>query len=157
MNRLIKFTWFLTTLLFLGVLLWEYAYLPQNVGILADPEGAPVEFISRENLFYVVLAIFSFSNAVIFALRKLILVSMQPNEKREVPGKAGLKYDLSDWLLAFAASLNIFLIFGIIYLGFYNNSSGINLSAYGPLVYGGPIIMGILFLVLIYILLKKRD
>lgn len=157
MNRLIKFTWFLTTLLFLGVLLWEYAYLPQNVGIQADAEGAPIEFISREIFFYVVLAIFSFSNAVIFALRKLILVSLQRNGNREVPGKAGLKNDLSDWLLGFAASLNMFLIFGIVFLGFYNNSSGIYLPAYGPLVYGGPIIMGILIVVLIYILLKKRD
>lgn len=157
MQRLIKFTWFITALLFLGVLLWEYSYLPLNVGVLPGEDGETSGFISRENFFYIALAIFSFTNALLFGLRKLILRNMEQTGKRESAGRAGLKQDLSDWMLGFAASLNLFFMLGLIYLGVYNNSDGINLGHYGPVVYGGPVLVIILLGILMYILLKKRS
>lgn len=157
MQRLVKFTWFITTLLFLVVLLWEYSYLPQTVEVLGGAERETYGTLSRENFFYIVLAVFAFSNAMLFALRKLILMNIDQKEKRESAGKVSLKKDISDWLLGFAGSLNVFLILALIYIGFYNNPSGVNFSHYSPLVYGGPVLMLILVGILIYILLKKRD
>lgn len=157
MQRLIKFTWFITTLLFLGVLLWEYSYLPITVGVLPGEDGQTAVFISRENFFYIALAVFSFTNALLFGLRKLILQNMEQKRIKESAGRTALKQDLSDWMLGFAASLNLFFMLGLIYLGVYNNSDGINLAHYGPVVYGGPVLVVILLGILFYILLKKRS
>lgn len=156
MRRLIKFTWILTTLSFLGVLLWEYSYLPLNVGVLAGSKGEITTFISREKFFYIVLAIFAFSNGVLYSLRRLIILNITASGKSLPAAKESLQNDLADWMLGFAASLNVFFIFALIYLGFFNNSSGVNLAHYGPFVYGGPVLIGILLGILIYLLLKKR-
>lgn len=153
MSRLIKFTWFLTTLLFLGILLWSYAYLPANVGVGADAGGYPNEFLEKEAFFYLALCVFIFFNVILFSSKKLIDNSIS---KRGYSPQRSLQHDLSDWLLAFAASINIFLVLGLVYLDVFNNSDGVNLNIYGPVVFAGPVLVGILLVVLGVILLKKR-
>ena len=157
MSRLIKFIWIITTLLFLGILLWVYAYLPENVNIGTDAEGAGNGFIGRESFFYTALVIFAFFNGVLFTLKKWI--EMKAGERiytsHDEPGS--LQHDLADWLLGFAASINFFLILGMIYLSVFNNPEGIDFRFYGPIVYAGPIVIGILLLFLPFIFLKKRS
>lgn len=157
MNRLVKFGWFLTGLLFLVVLLWVYAYMPKMVSIETGTGGVSSYLISRENIFYLSLAIFAFVNAILFSFRKLIVLNQNGRGSVETPGKSRVKEDLAVWALGFAAALNIFFVFGILYMGFFSNPEGRNFAHYAPVVYAGPVLIGILLIILVYILLKKRD
>lgn len=158
MGRLIKFSWVISSLMFLMVLLWVYAYMPDTVGIDNNITGPESERMSRETFFYLSLAIFAFANAALFALRKSLLLNTRSRQVAVSPSrKEGLFLDLGNWSLSFAAGLNFFFILSILYLGFFNNPEGRDFAHYAPVVYGGPVIIGILFIALIYILLKKRS
>ncbi len=157
MSRLVKFGWYFSIFLFLGVLLWVYAYLPNNVGIHADSRGAADEFLSKESLFYMLLGLFLLINVAFYALYKLIhLQYLKTLNPHDLESKRSKKQDLADWLLGFAGVLNIFLILTMAYLGIFNNQEGVTISHYAPVVYAGPVLIGIMLLLLIFIFVKKR-
>ena len=156
MIRFIKLGWYVSIALFLMVLLWVYSYLPANVGIHADSSGAADQFIQKTSLFYMLLGLFLLTNVVIYVLYKLITVQyLRPGSMEQLPARA-LKQDLAYWLLGFSATLNLFYIFGMVYLSVFNNPEGIKLGYYAPVVFAGPVLIGTMLVVLIYIFLKKR-
>lgn len=57
MNRLFKFFWVVSLVLYLVGLLLIYAFLPDQVGVQANEWGMPDTFISKENFFYLWLLV----------------------------------------------------------------------------------------------------
>lgn len=158
MSRLVKATWYFSIFLFLVVLLWVYAYLPKEVGVLADEQGEAALFIGRENFFYLLLALSIFTNVVLYAFHKLLLSHHERrfDTKKPLPARIARREDIASWALGFASALNVFYVFGMIFLSVFNNPEGINLANYGPVVFAGPVLIGFLLLILIYIFFKKR-
>lgn len=158
MRRMIKFIWLVTIFLFLVVLLWVYAYLPSQVGVMADPGGEADTFISKNMFFYLSIGIFLLVNGVLFSLHKMLMPASLHAYRRDpvLSPKESLRADLASWMFGFAAVLNIFFILGTYFLSVFNNPEGLELSYYGLLVFAGPVLIVGMLLVLVYLFFKKR-
>lgn len=159
MSRLVKYFWFLSMFIFLVALLYVYAYLPGMVGIQADPQGYVNEFVSRSTFFYVSVGIFLVANISLYVLKRMLETIWERGSSAggTISARQSMRKDVADWLLGFAAAINIFFVLILVYLAIFNNSEDMNQGMYAPLVYGGPVLMAILFLILIYIFAKKRS
>jgi hypothetical protein len=157
MSRIIKFIWFLSVVVFLAMLLWVYAYLPNRVGIMADHEGIADTFVSKGNFFYLALGIFLLVNGALFVMRRLLAPGDFSTPKAPaLAARVGMRADLADWMLGFATALNLFFILTMSYLSVFNNPDGGNINFYGVLVITGPLLIALMLLVLVYLFLKKR-
>jgi hypothetical protein len=123
-NRVIKFIWILSLLLFTSGLLYGYYLVPDAVCISFDSNGNPTDYIERKNAFYGFAAVFAFFNILIMSLERFFLLI--PNRMKPVPNKAywlsteetnqALNFVLSDWFYSFLTIIN--LCFIIIYYVF---------------------------------------
>ena len=123
-NRVIKFIWILSLLLFTSGLLYGYYLVPDAVCISFDSNGNPTDYIERKNAFYGFAAVFAFFNILIMSLERFFLLI--PNRMKPVPNKTywlsteetnqGLNFVLSDWFYSFLTIIN--LCFIIIYYVF---------------------------------------
>lgn len=136
-KRLVNAFWGITILLFLGILMYAYANMPDKVGINEGPGGLPDAFIERDTFFYLSLLIFLLTNGIFFGLRNMLA-----GKRRSIAAeRLYIAERLQAWLIAFAASLNLLFVFFIIYLGVFNNPDYLRLDDYVILVYLGPIIV----------------
>jgi hypothetical protein len=157
MRRIIKFIWLLSVVVFLAMLLWVYAYLPNRVGVMADYEGIADTFVSKGNFFYLALGLFLLVNGALFVMRRLLVPGDFSTPKTPASvARAGLRADLADWMLGFAAALNFFFILAMSYLSVFNNPESGNVNFYGVLVGAGPVLVALMLLVLVYLFFKKR-
>lgn len=140
-------------LLFFGALLLIYAYLDERVGVLSNEWGMPNEFITRETFFYSSLIAFVITNAILYSLHKLLILSRQSAKTERA---LALRLDLSAWLLGFAATLNLLFIFTMLFFGLFNSSENYSIDRYVVFVYAGPLLLAIMFGLLVYILMKRR-
>lgn len=154
MNKLFKFFWLISLLLYFGTLLLIYAFLPEQVGINANTHGLPDEFISKENFFYVSLAVFALSNALFYALYKLLYAT---SRSAATVSAMRLRQAIGSWLLGFAAVLNLFFMLAMSFFSMLNSKQKYDIDLLIMLVYTGPILMAIMFGILIYILMGRRD
>jgi uncharacterized membrane protein len=160
MSRLLKSFWLLSLVLFLIVLLYVYAYLPASVGVHAGPDGRADHFIEKSSFFYLSIGLFLLANAAIFILRKLLLRTWLRDTvtSQLSPARIGMRKDVIDWLYAFATTLNVFFILIMVFMAAFNTpDQAANQGISGALVYAGPLLIGIVFLALIYIFVKKRE
>lgn len=159
MSRLVKYFWFLSMFIFFVTLLYVYAYLPGMVGIHAGPQGNADQFIDRSTFFYVCVGLFIITNMSLYVLKRLLQAIWLRNSATAstTPARMSMREDVANWLLGFAAAINIFFVLILVYLAIFNNSEDMNQGMYSPLVYGGPVLIVIFFLVLIYIFAKKRS
>ncbi len=151
-SRIVKFIWLVSVVVFLAMLLWIYAYLPNRVGVMADYEGVADTFLSKGNFFYLAIGLFLLVNGSLFIMRRLLA----PDTYAPRNAKTGLRADLADWMLGFAASLNVFFILSMTYLSIFNNQDGGDSSLFGSLVMVGPVLIALMLLVLVYLFFKKR-
>lgn len=158
MSRMIKFIWLVSIFLFLVILLWVYAYLPAQVGVMANPGGAADTFISKNIFFYLSIGMFLLVNGVLFVMHKMLMPASLHAYRRNpvLSPKEALRADLASWMFGFAAALNIFFILGIYFLSVFNNPEGLELAYYGVLVFAGPVLIIGMLLVLVYLFFKKR-
>lgn len=154
MSRMIKFLWLLSVLLFTVTLFWVYAYLPVRIGVMAGSEGITDTFVTKGVFFYGSLLFFLLVNGLLFIMRRMLA-----SEKQPLTGTypAGLRSDLADWMLGFAACVNLFFILAMFYLTAFNSPEGMNQGFYGPLVYTGPVLIVLSLFVLVYLFFKKRN
>ncbi|AHM58920.1 hypothetical protein D770_03265 [Flammeovirgaceae bacterium 311] len=153
MNRLLKFFWIASMLLFFGALLLIYAYLDERVGVLSNEWGMPNEFITRETFFYSSLIAFVITNAILYTLHKLLILSRHSAKTERV---LALRLDLAAWLLGFAGTLNLLFVFTMLFFGLFNSSENYSIDRYVIFVYAGPLLLAIMFGLLVYILMKRR-
>ncbi len=136
--KVFKAIWFLSLLIFLGVFMYNYAGLPEVVS-LVDSIESPLS-ISREALFYSVLAIAAILNVFVFIISKLY--SSNP--------------EFRGWFYGLITALNIFLIIGVNFVTLFNSAEKFDYSRIGNIIYGSLLLV-ILWLVAwpIYALVKK--
>lgn len=134
-------------------LLWIYSFLPDRVGYLANEFGMPDEFMERSTFFYSSLIAFLLTNGLLYALHKLLLITRRTAQSEQ---SFALRQDLAGWLLGFGASLNAFFILAMGFFGLMNSREKFDINDYALLVWGGPLLLGLMFGVLVYILIKNR-
>jgi len=136
--KVFKAIWFLSLLIFLGVFMYNYAGLPELVN-LEDSVESPLS-LSREALFYSVLAVAAILNVFVFIISKLY--SAQP--------------DFRAWFYGLITSLNIFLIIGVNFVTLFNSSEKFDYSRIGNIIYGSLLVAVIWTLAWpIYSIIKK--
>ncbi|MFY8035564.1 MAG: hypothetical protein ACOVMQ_00280 [Cyclobacteriaceae bacterium] len=136
--KVFKAIWFLSLLIFLGVFMYNYAGLPEVVN-LEDSIDSPLS-LSREALFYSVLAVAAILNVFVFIISKLY--SSNP--------------DFRGWFYGLITSLNIFLIIGVNFITLFNSAEKFDYSRIGNIIYGSLMLVVLWVLAWpIYLLIKK--
>ena len=139
--------------MFLGSILLIYAFLPDRVGIHSNRLGMPDDFIARETFFWISLIVFVGSNALLYTLYKLLMLTRKTARTEQ---SIALRQDIGAWILGFAGTLNIFYVLAMAFFGLFNSSENYNIDRFMILVYAGPILMAAMFGLLVYILKKRK-
>jgi hypothetical protein len=116
--KIFKFVWFFSLLATGAIFFYVYASLPLEVSVW--PGDQPVT-ISREGLFYSVLAISGLINVLVFIVATLF--------KEE-------KTDFTSWFYGLVAALNLFFVTVINFLGVSNSGERFDYGSLGILIYG---------------------
>ncbi|MEK6780743.1 MAG: hypothetical protein AABY93_03500 [Bacteroidota bacterium] len=115
--KIFKAVWFFSLLATFVLLLYVYASLPQEVTLL---EGEKPISVSREFLFYTMLAVMAFVNVLVFVVRILFTEEQS---------------DFKTWFYGFVIALNFFFITLINFSGVYNSGERFDYSNIGFLIY----------------------
>ena len=156
MDKLVGFFKTLSWLLFLGALLWSYAYLPPQVTYRVDTTGAAIAVMSRSNFFFVSLGFFLLVNIVCIVFLR-VLKRMNTTEDGTGLRNRSLKQDLMMWVKGFIGVLNLFFSLVLIFIGYMNGGEEFQVSYLGGFIYIGPILILAWFFYLVILLTKKRD
>ncbi len=127
----------ISILLFSGVLLLVYAYLP----IMVDVNLEGVKDIHKQTLFYYLFGAFVVVN---FILRIGINY-----------GTRGISNQLGGWIRSILFIVNFYFATIIGFIGVVNNTGHINPESYAYLNFLGPIFLVIWIIGLIFFILKK--
>ncbi len=154
MQRILKFTRLLSIILFLGVLLFVYAYLPEQVGIDADAQNEFSTFIDKEVFFYVAVTIFLLVNIifVVFAnLMQMLKVSSDGFFRSDE-----FKESIHNWFISFGLVINLFLISVVAFIGFFNNADYYNIASFSAFAYVGQAMIFIWIVLFFYLLMRRK-
>ena len=113
--KIFKVIWFFSLLTLLGVFMYVYASLPDPVSV---GEGA---IISKEGLFYMLLAVLSLTNASVFAITRLF------------PEK---DHDFKAWYYGLVVCVNLFFVVGLAFTSLYNSTEKFDYPRIGFIIYG---------------------
>jgi hypothetical protein len=120
--KVFKAIWFLSLVIFLGVFMYNYASLPEAITVL---ESETPFSLTRDALFYCVLAVAAILNLFVFVINKLFAVQL----------------GFRAWFYGLVISLNIFLIIGVNFVALYNSAEKFDYQAIGPIIYGGIVLV----------------
>ncbi|MCX8491651.1 MAG: hypothetical protein ORN54_11345 [Cyclobacteriaceae bacterium] len=115
--KVFKAVWFLSLITFLGVFMYNYASMPEVITVI---ELETPFSLSRDALFYCVLAVAAISNLFVFVINKLFASQL----------------DFRAWFYGLVISLNIFLIVGVNFVALYNSAEKFDYQAIGSIIYG---------------------
>lgn len=113
--KIFKVIWFFSLLTLLGVFMYVYASLPDPVSV---GEGT---IISKEGLFYLLLAVLSLTNASVFAVSRLF------------PEK---DHDFKAWYYGLVVCANLFFVVGLAFISLYNSTEKFDYPRIGFIIYG---------------------
>jgi len=117
-DKIFKAVWFLSLMAVLVTLLYTYASLPESIQLR---EGGTMQWISRNGLFYLALAILGLSNALVFAVGRLV--------------PAGEPY-FRPWFYMLIVFFNVFIIVSLQFFSLYNSAEKFNYDNIGFIIYG---------------------
>lgn len=100
--RIFQAVWFLSLLVVTGILLFQYASLPESVVVME--EGTDIFSIGRESFFYTVIGFISVVNVLVFIISK-----MYANDNA-----------LRSWFFGLIIAINFFLVISISFIALYN-------------------------------------
>lgn len=146
MIRIIKLLYAVSVLVFLVVLLYIYAFLPDQVGIYFNALGEPIWQITKAAFFYATLGVFVLTNGLILLYKNL---SKSDDAMRKWQ-------TFSDWLSGLSLIINVTCIFSVLFIGMYHNAEHFDITNYIVLVYLGPaLLVGWIFWFIYLQFLKK--
>jgi len=119
--KIFKVIWFFSLITVLGVFMYVYASLPDPVTV---GEGATM--ISKEGLFYMLLAILALANASVFAISRLF------------PEK---DHDFKAWYYGLVVCANLFFVVGLAFISLYNSAEKFDYPRIGFIIYGSLILL----------------
>ena len=116
--KVLRGVWFLSVLISFGALLYAYASMP--VELVVGQKEVSLTMVSREIVFYVALALFTFVNVFVFLVAKL--------RKTDLNFRA--------WFYGLIVTLNIFLVISLSFITIANTGDKYDFSNVGYLIYG---------------------
>lgn len=156
MNRMAGFFRNVSWLVYMGALLWAYAYLTNEVAYRYNADGVTVNLIDKDTFFFVGLSAFILINAVCMGFN-VVLKKIKTTEDGQGIRNRSLKLDVIGWVKGFAGVLNMFLSLIIIFLIYLNGSEEFRVGGLGFFVWIGPIMLVGWFFYLVKLLSKKRN
>ncbi|MEQ8712403.1 MAG: hypothetical protein RIC80_05270 [Cyclobacteriaceae bacterium] len=154
MSRNIRIVRTFSIIVFLGVLLYVYAYLPEQVGIDADATDEFSTFVGKEVFFYFAIASFMLTNVIFIVFGKLM--QMIPVRSDGFFVSADFKERIHNWFSSFGLIINLFFISVVAFVGFFNNADYYHISSFSIFAYIGQVLIFI-WIVLFFYLLSKRS
>lgn len=105
----------------------SYISYPGEVAVRFDAAGLPIQYVGRETLFYVAVAIFLINNTLINAVARLF--PRVPTAQIPVPNQAvwashrpELNETVTNWFYALMAAINTVLALGLMVLSLLNRA-----------------------------------
>lgn len=152
MNRILKVFTTFSIVIFVGVLLFVYAFLPDPAGIIFTKNGDIIYAVSRNVLFYLFLVIFFLVQLIFYLFRTYVLNNWLENQD---------KHQLIFWFRGMFLLVNLFFILFVSFLGLANNAVDYTYSSVVNLAIAGPLLMIVWLLLLPFMYLsssvKKRN
>ncbi|MGC3946589.1 MAG: hypothetical protein QM762_19035 [Chryseolinea sp.] len=115
--KLFKAVWFLSMLVTLAILLFNYAGLPETV--VVQEEGASVFRVSRDVYFYSMTALIALVNVMVFPISKVFV-------KRP---------EFRTWFYGLVIALNFFFIVSMNFVGLFNSGEKFDYNQIRYIVY----------------------
>lgn len=116
--RIFRSVWFLSLLAVMAALLYGYASMREEIIVREAVEGSIR--ISRETFFYMVLALLTIINVLVFIIARIMVRSE----------------DFKSWFYGLVITFNIFFIVGIGFISLYNSGETYDYSRLQPVMYG---------------------
>ena len=153
MDRAINAFWFFSVLVFLGVVLFTYGFLRNDIALSLQEGNFPAIHLSKSQFFYAAIGVFLVSNVIFYSLARLLKLRLEKLDDESVEYQS--KYNLRNWLMSFSLILNVFYGLSVIIISVINNPSETSLEKYAFLAYLGPFLILVGIVALIYILYKN--
>lgn len=102
----------------------SYAGLPEQVLILLDEIGAPVQYVTRDLFFYGSLSFIVLSNALLYVLSAILAAS--PKKTFQL---------IANYLVVLTAIINFFFSVSLTFVGILNGRENFNYSNFAPFFY----------------------
>lgn len=122
--RIFRSVWFLSVLAVFVMLLYQYASWPEEV--VVGQEAVNFISFSRENVFYIFLAIAALVNVSVFVARHF----------------AKSKEELLAWFYGLIGIVNFFLIIAVSFISLFNSNESFRYERIGVIVYGSMFLFG---------------
>lgn len=145
MTRLIKAFWFVSLLAGLGILLYIYAGLSDQVAYMADDMGG-MTYMSRESFFYISLA------ALVIANFSLYTVSRSLKYRRESTNDM-----MKGWQLGLAGVFNFFFIVVWNFISLINSGEKFDYDNFGYMIYVALGLIAVWILALPVLLIRHNQ
>jgi len=105
----------------------SYISYPGEVAVRFDDLGTPIQYVQRETLFYIAVAIFLINNTLIRAVGKLFLRVPSnsvpvPNQALWAKNRSQLNEIVMNWFSALQAAINTILGLALMVISFLNRS-----------------------------------
>lgn len=139
MLKVVNFLKVLSIILFLGILLLVYAYLPVMANLTL--EGTDLQ-LRKEDFFYFGIGVFTVVNLFFLGFQKMY----EPLLSRLL---------VKAWVRGLSFVVNIYLTLIIGFIGVINNTAHLNPSGFSYLNYLGPFLIFSWVVGLIYVIRKK--
>ena len=148
MHKVFRLVTRITSLIFLFILVYVYAFLPETLELKLT--GVDTLKVNREHFFYGVLVFFILSSLLLALLKKFMeRIPTSPKVFITEARKSGLLA----WAEGMGAVINLFLTFTVSFIGMNHNSEHFNINHFVFLVYLGPFMIIGWFFYLIYLLI----
>ena len=118
--KIFKAVWFLSLLASVAVLLISYASFPDTIR-LSESTSEVAQTISRNSLFYAVLAILGLLNALVFVVNRLMAQS---------------DHLFHAWFYGLVVFFNLFMIVALEFFNLYNSQERFDYESIGYIIYG---------------------
>ena len=115
--KLFKAVWFLSMLVTLAILLFNYAGLPETV--VVQEEGASAFRLSRDAYFYSMTAMIAIVNMMVFPIARVFVT----------------KPDFRTWFYGLVIALNFFFIVSMNFVGVFNSGEKFDYNQIRYIIY----------------------
>lgn len=124
----IKVWRWLSILFLLGSLIWTYSVFPEKVAVDFSDTGLAELYVSKEHIFYIVMAIFLINNVIISRLSKQVPsidANYFPIPNRTVWAQYRKQLDehVTNWLFCLVAAINTIAGFSLLALATINSNN----------------------------------
>ncbi|SHN25925.1 hypothetical protein SAMN04488057_11478 [Cyclobacterium lianum] len=154
-TRFAKVFYFLSIGLFLFLLLYVYAALPEFATYAVNDLGMPQKQVSRDAFFYISIVFFLIFNLLLVIPAKLIEMKISLTLKRLFPVGDPYRDKILAWIFSFTGILNLASAALVFYVHSLSNQNEISSSEFNFFFYLAPLLLLVWIMVLVFLLTGK--